>query len=120
MKPPAVYERLVRAARARELVHYGELAKMLGIDMDNPHFAALVGRVLGEISEDEVAAGRPMLSAIVVVASHSGQSHSTSGASVIGSSLESVGVGQGYFAADAGARDLRRASPKPPVGRGST
>lgn len=66
MEDQAVYERLVRAARARELVHYGELAKMLGIDMDNPHFGAQVGKVLGRISEDEVAAGRPMLSAIVV------------------------------------------------------
>jgi hypothetical protein len=62
----AVRERLIRAARAREFVHYGELARMLGIDMDNPHFGALVGKVLGEISEDEVANGRPMLSAVVV------------------------------------------------------
>ena len=66
MEHPEVYERLVRAARAREFVHYGELAKMLSIDMDNPHFGAQVGKVLGEISEDEVANGRPMLSAIVV------------------------------------------------------
>ena len=66
MEHQAVYERLVKAARAREFVHYGELAKMLGIDMDNPHFGAQVGKVLGQISEDEVAAGRPMISAIVV------------------------------------------------------
>ena len=65
MEHQAVYERLVHAARARDFVHYGELAKMLGIDMDNPHFGALVGKVLGQISEDEVAAGRPMISAIV-------------------------------------------------------
>jgi hypothetical protein len=39
---------------------------MLGIDTENPHFGAQVGKVLGEISEDELAAGRPMLSAIVV------------------------------------------------------
>ncbi len=66
MEHQAVYERLVQAARVREFVHYGELAKMLGIDMDNPHFGAQVGKVLGQISEDEVAAGRPMISAIVV------------------------------------------------------
>jgi hypothetical protein len=52
MEQQAVYERLVQAARAREFVHYGELAKMLGIDMDNSHFGALVGKVLGQISED--------------------------------------------------------------------
>jgi hypothetical protein len=66
MEHQAVYERLVQAARARDFVHYGELANMLGIDMDNPHFGAQVGKVLGRISEDEVAAGRPMISAIVV------------------------------------------------------
>ncbi|HEX2766800.1 MAG TPA: hypothetical protein VHR55_09230 [Candidatus Limnocylindria bacterium] len=66
MEHRAVRERLVQAARARELVHYGEIAQMLGIDMDNPHLGALVGKVLGEISTDEVADGRPMLSAIVV------------------------------------------------------
>ena len=66
MENQAVYDRLLEAARAGEFVHYGELAKMLGIDMDNPHFGAQVGKVLGRISEDEVAAGRPMISAIVV------------------------------------------------------
>lgn len=66
MNDQAVYERLVRAARGGELVFYGELAKMLGIDMDNPHFGAQVGKVLDRINEDETAAGRPMISAIVV------------------------------------------------------
>ena len=66
MTHDAVRERLIAAARAGELVHYAELAKMLGIDMDNPYFGAQVGKVLGQISEDEVADGRPMLSAIVV------------------------------------------------------
>lgn len=36
MEHQAVQERLIQAARAGEFVHYGELAKMLGIDMDNP------------------------------------------------------------------------------------
>ena len=66
MDHPAMYERLVKAARAGEFVFNGELAKMLGIDMDNPHFGALVGKVLDRINEDEAAAGRPMISAIVV------------------------------------------------------
>ena len=34
--------------------------------MDNPHFAVQVGRVLDQVNEDEVADGKPMLSAIVV------------------------------------------------------
>ena len=66
MEYQAVYELLVQRARAGEFVHYGELAKMLGIDMDNPHFGALVGKVLDRINEDEAAARRPMISAIVV------------------------------------------------------
>ena len=66
MESQPVYDRLVQAARAQELVHYGELAKMLGIDMDDPYFGARVGKVLGRISEDEIAAGRPLISAIVV------------------------------------------------------
>jgi hypothetical protein len=48
----AVRERLVRAARSPELFHYGDIAPMLGIDMDNPHFGALVGSVLGEMNTD--------------------------------------------------------------------
>ena len=66
MEHQAVYERLVKAARASEFVHYGELAKMLGIDLENPHFGAQVGKVLDRINGDEAAAGRPMISAIVV------------------------------------------------------
>jgi hypothetical protein len=61
-----VRDRLIRAAQGGELVYYSELAKLLGIDMDNPHFGVQVGRVLDEINQDEVADGRPMLSAIVV------------------------------------------------------
>lgn len=66
MEYQPVYDRLVQAARSREFVHYGELAKMLGIDTDDPYFGARVGKVLGRISEDEIAAGRPIISAIVV------------------------------------------------------
>ena len=66
MEHQAVHDRLVRAARAREFVHYDELAKLLGVDMSNEHWAVQVGKVLDPINEAEVAAGRPMLSAIVV------------------------------------------------------
>ena len=66
MDHQAVYERLVQAARARDFVHYAELAKMINIDIDHPLFGVPVGRDLGHISEDEVAVGRPMISAIVV------------------------------------------------------
>jgi hypothetical protein len=61
----AVRDRLVVAARNRQLIFYGELAKLIGIDTDNPH-AAQVGKVLDRSNQDEVANGRPMLSALVV------------------------------------------------------
>lgn len=66
MSKQVVRDRLVEAARAGKFVYYSELGKLLGIDMDNPHFAVQIGHILGRISEDEVADGRPMLSAIVV------------------------------------------------------
>jgi len=62
----AVRERLLEVARARELIYYSDLAEALGIETDNPYFAAPIGKILGRISKDEVAAGRPMLSAVVV------------------------------------------------------
>jgi hypothetical protein len=62
----AVRDRLVVAARDRQLIVYLDLAKLMGIDTDNPHFAAQVGKVLDRLNQDEVANGRPMLSAIVV------------------------------------------------------
>ena len=35
MEHQAVYERLVQAVRARDYVHCGELAKLLGFAIDN-------------------------------------------------------------------------------------
>lgn len=61
-----VRDRLIQAARGGTFIHYSELAKLLGIDMDNPYFAVQMGHILGRISEDEVADGRPLLSAVVV------------------------------------------------------
>jgi hypothetical protein len=62
----AVYDRLVKAASARATVFYGELADLIGTPEGHPDFGATAGETLGEINRSEVAAGRPMLSAIVV------------------------------------------------------
>ena len=62
----AVYDRLVQAASARATVFYGELADLIGTPESHPAFGSTVGETLGEINRSEVAAGRPMLSAIVV------------------------------------------------------
>jgi len=58
-------DKLVEVARSGGFI-YSQVAELIGIDVENPHFGALVGKVLGELSEDEVANGRPMLSSIVV------------------------------------------------------
>ena len=61
-----VYHELVMAARYRGLVTYQEIAKLMGLLLTGGHMAREVGQILGEISQDEIANGRTMLSAIVV------------------------------------------------------
>jgi hypothetical protein len=64
---PALFDRLRQVARARGTVFYSELAAIVGIDTENPHFGALVGRILDEVNRIEFREGRPMLSAIVIL-----------------------------------------------------
>lgn len=62
----AIRDRLIAAARRREVVHYADLAKATGREMKGPNWAAHIGRILGRISSAEARAGRPLLSVIVV------------------------------------------------------
>lgn len=61
-----VFARLLDAARHRGYVTYQELAREMGLPLTGSHMGTATGRVLGEISEDEHKAGRPMLSALAV------------------------------------------------------
>lgn len=61
-----VYSELIQAARYQGIVYYKRIARLIGIDEPGHHMAREVGQVLGEISEDEHSAGRPMLSAVAV------------------------------------------------------
>ena len=61
-----VYSALIEAARNRQLLYYREVAERIGVPRAGHHMARQVGQVLGEISEDEHKAERPMLSAIAV------------------------------------------------------
>ncbi len=61
-----VYSALIEAARNRRLLYYREVAERIGVPRAGHHMARQVGQVLGEISEDEHKAERPMLSAIAV------------------------------------------------------
>ncbi len=63
-----IRQRLIKAAKNRELVYYGEF-------INNPIYCVVrgqgqphkIGDVLGEICETERAAGKPLLSAICVL-----------------------------------------------------
>ena len=57
---------LVSAARYRGTVTYQEIAQLVGLPLQGSHMGSQLGHLLGEISEDEVNNGRPMLSAVAV------------------------------------------------------
>jgi hypothetical protein len=62
----AVYNKLTEVAGRRDTINYGAVAPLAGIDVDNPHFAVHVGRILDEINRAEHAEGHPLLSAVVI------------------------------------------------------
>ena len=61
-----IYCELIRAAQYGGLTTYQAIAQIMGLPLQGSHMGREVGNMLGEISEDELAQGRPMLSAIVV------------------------------------------------------
>lgn len=61
-----VYCELIRAARYHGLTTYQAIAQIMGLPLKGSHMGREVGQMLGEISEDEVNRGRPMLSAVAV------------------------------------------------------
>lgn len=61
-----VLAELVRAAEFRGMTTYQDIALIMGLPQRGNHMSREVGQLLGEISEDETRAGRPMLSAVAV------------------------------------------------------
>ena len=61
-----VLAELVRAAQYRGLTTYQDIALLMNLPQSGSHMGKEIGWSLGEISEDEVRAGRPMLSSVVV------------------------------------------------------
>jgi hypothetical protein len=61
-----VLAELVRAAQYRGLTTYQDVAVIMGLPQRGSHMGREIGEILGEIVEDEVSAGRPMLSAVIV------------------------------------------------------
>ena len=61
-----VHAELVRAAQYRGVTTYQDLALIMALPLSGSHMGKQTGQILGEIVEDEVNAGRPMLSAVAV------------------------------------------------------
>jgi hypothetical protein len=61
-----VHAELVRAAQYRGLTTYQDIAMIMELPLSGSHMGSETGHILGEIVEDEVQAGRPMLSAVAV------------------------------------------------------
>ena len=61
-----VLAELVRGAQYRGSTTYQDIAVIMGLPASGSHMGKETGHILGEISEDEVAAGRPMLSSVAV------------------------------------------------------
>lgn len=63
------YSAMIQAARNRGTVTYQELALLVGLPLSGNYMSNSLGRVLGNISENEVKNDRPMLSALCVTIS---------------------------------------------------
>ncbi len=61
-----VYCELISAARYKGITTYQAIAKIMGLPLKGSHMGKEVGKMLGEIAENECNLGRPMLSAVVV------------------------------------------------------
>ena len=61
-----VLAELVNAAQYRGVTTYQHIALIMGLPTEGNDMGKQIGAILGEISEDEVRAGRPMLSAVAV------------------------------------------------------
>jgi hypothetical protein len=60
------YAEMIRAAQYRGVTTYQHIAAIVGLPPQGSHMGKEVGQLLGEISQAEERAGRPMLSAVVV------------------------------------------------------
>ena len=61
-----VLAELVRTAQYRGLTTYQDIALLMDLPQSGSHMGKEIGSILGEISEDEVRAGRPMLSSVAI------------------------------------------------------
>jgi hypothetical protein len=64
----SVYDCLVQTAQAGKTIPYQEIGQLMGLNAETPCDRMVIGRALDEISCNENAQGRPLLSAVVVLA----------------------------------------------------
>jgi hypothetical protein len=62
----AVYDKLVEVARSRSLIGYKELSGLVGLEMGRKSDLDEFVRILDEIAEHEIAAGRPVIVVVVI------------------------------------------------------
>lgn len=62
-----IYRELIEVARAGETCFYSAIAPLAGLDMAIPKDRPALGLILDEINRHEHGAGRPLLSAVVVL-----------------------------------------------------
>ena len=61
-----VHGELARAAQYRGVTTYQDIALIIALPLTGSYMGSQTGHILGEISEDEFRAGRPLLSAVAV------------------------------------------------------
>lgn len=61
-----LYDELLRLARLQQLAAYSDVSPLIGLSMDSESDREEIARLLGEIAVYEHAAGRPMLTALIV------------------------------------------------------
>ena len=64
----ATYEELKHVARRESYTTYSKIAPLAGLDMDSQADRNRIAEILGEISTHEHSLGRPLPSAVVVLA----------------------------------------------------
>ncbi len=62
----AVHARLIKAARGRKTVTYGELGRLADLEAESPDDMKILGLLLDTIADHELGEGRPLLPAVAV------------------------------------------------------
>ncbi len=61
-----IYSKLLDVAKAEQLITYGEIAPLAGLNMESPADRTVISGLLDEINKIETQHRQPMLSSLVV------------------------------------------------------